>query len=120
MTIAKKFLVPFLFVLFIVLSGIVVVGFSTSDSIANADATTYYSKEQYTNSDYLLLDNGKESLTKTIKDFSDGVKSASAGTSFPELAQVIPRQYLETSTTNDEFYYNGKEYGCLCNQHNVR
>lgn len=84
------------------------------NNVAYADATNgsvYYTAEQYTDSDYLLLEDGTLSKTTSIKDFSDEVKSASVGTSFPELAQVIPRQYLETSETNDEFYYNGKEYG---------
>ena len=71
----------------------------------------YYSDADYTDSDYLLLDNGNESLTRKITHFASDVKAASLGTSFTELAQVIPRQYLETSAINDEFYYNGKEYG---------
>ena len=78
-------------------------------TIAKADTQIYYSDADYTDSDYLLLDNGSESLTRKITHFASDVKAASSGTSFPELAQVIPRQYLETSTTNDEFYYNGKE-----------
>lgn len=80
-------------------------------NIAKADTKMYYSDADYTDSDYLLLDNGNESLTRKITHFASDVKAASLGTSFTELAQVIPRQYLETSAINDEFYYNGKEYG---------
>lgn len=76
-----------------------------------ATSYPYYTAEQYTNSDYLLFDNGTESLVRQISDFSSDVKAASVGTSFPELAQVIPRQYLESTQQNAVFQYNGKEYG---------
>ena len=33
------------------------------------------------------------------------------GQSYHELSQVVPLEYLETTETNAEFAYNGKEYG---------
>ncbi|MBQ8375067.1 MAG: hypothetical protein IJX98_05800 [Clostridia bacterium] len=48
---------------------------------------------------------------KKIRDFASEVKSATSGTAFPELSQVIPRQYLETTVENEVFQYNGEEYG---------
>lgn len=104
----KKILLPFLFTIAIVCGVFVFTGFA-NNSIALA-ATVYFSDDKYTESDNLLNNDGSESYF-TIQEFALDVKAASPGTSFPELAQVIPRQYLETSTTNDEFYYNGKEYG---------
>ena len=103
----KKILLPFLFTIAIVCGVFVFTGFA-NNSIALA-ATVYFSDDKYTESDNLLNNDGSESYF-TIQEFALDVKAASPGTSFPELAQVIPRQYLETSTTNDEFYYNGKEY----------
>lgn len=52
---------------------------------------------------------GSESY-KNIQTFSNEVKSASIGTSFPELTQVIPSQILENSQETVSQYY-GKEYG---------
>lgn len=108
MTKVQKFLLSVIIAFGVVFSCFVAM--NVTDTIAYADNTTYYTAEQYTNSDYLLLDNGEESLTKTIKDFSDEVKSASIGTSFPELTQVIPSQILENSQETVSQYY-GKEYG---------
>ena len=73
--------------------------------------TKYYSAEQYTQDDGLLLSDGTSSSLKDINDFATEVKSASIGTEFPELSQVIPLQYLESTEENAEFSYNGKEYG---------
>lgn len=108
MTKVQKFLLSVILAFGVVFSCFVAM--SVTETIAYADNTTYYTAEQYTNSDYLLLDNGEESLTKTIKDFSDEVKSASIGTSFPELTQAIPSQILENSQETVSQYY-GKEYG---------
>ena len=108
---AKKYLISFLFVLIVTLGGIMTINFTTSPFNVNADAAIYYSEEKYTNSDYLLLDDGTESLTKTIKDFSEEVKAAPTGIAFPELSQVIPLEYLESSEEGEVFQYNGKEYG---------
>ena len=108
---AKKYLISVLFVLIVTLGGIMTINFTTSPFNVNADAAIYYSEEKYTNSDYLLLDDGTESLTKTIKDFSEEVKAAPTGIAFPELSQVIPLEYLESSEEEEVFQYNGKEYG---------
>ena len=108
---AKKYLISFLFVLIVTLGGIMTMNFTTSPFNVNADAAIYYSEEKYTNSDYLLLDDGTESLTKTIKDFSEEVKASPTGIAFPELSQVIPLEYLESSEEEEVFQYNGKEYG---------
>lgn len=111
MTKLRKSIASFLFVVALVFSAFAIISFN-ANTMASADTTNnYYTAEQYTDSDYLLLDNGTESLTKTIKNFSNEVKSAAVGTSFPELSQVIPLEYLESSQTEDTFQYNGKEYG---------
>jgi hypothetical protein len=68
-----------------------------------------FSATRYTDNDYLLKENGEDS-EKTIKDFSTEVKRG-VNLYYPELAEVIPRQYLESSEENATFSYNGKEYG---------
>lgn len=65
--------------------------------------------EQYTDDDYLLMAEGKQS-TKSILDFASEVKE-NKYTYYPELAEVIPRQYLESQEKKATFAYNGKEYG---------
>lgn len=107
MTKLRKSIASFLFVVALVFSAFAIISFN-ANTMASADTTNnYYTAEQYTDSDYLLLDNGTESLTKTIKNFSNEVKSASFGTAFPELSQVIPLEYLESSQTEDTFQYKG-------------
>lgn len=64
----------------------------------------------YTDSDRLLKANGTLS-DKKISDFASAVKIALDNASFPELTEIIPTEYLESTKTNDTFYYNGKEYG---------
>ena len=81
-------------------------------SIVEANAETiYYSAEKYTEDDGLLQDDGTHSYIRDIRDFATDVKSGNNGQSFPELAQVVPLEYLETTEENAEFSYNGKEYG---------
>lgn len=81
-------------------------------SIVEAKAETkYFSAEQYTEDDGLLQEDGSHSLTRRIKDFAEDVKSGYNGQAFPELAQVVPLEYLETTEDDAEFSYNGKEYG---------
>lgn len=65
--------------------------------------------EQYTDDDYLLMADGKKS-TKNIFEFALEVKKDKY-TYYPELAEVIPRQYLESQEKKATFAYNGKEYG---------
>ena len=78
-------------------------------SIVEAKAEMkYFSAEQYTESDQLLQSDGNPSSNRSIQDFSEDVKSGYNGQSFPELAQVVPLEYLETTETNTEFSYNGK------------
>ena len=69
----------------------------------------YFTIEEYTNSDKLLRSDGTSSL-KDILEFAEEVK-AGKSTYYPELAEVIPRQYLESQDENAIFAYNGKEYG---------
>lgn len=69
----------------------------------------YFTVEEYTNSDKLLRSDGTSSL-KDILEFAEEVK-AGKSTYYPELAEVIPRQYLESQDENAIFAYNGKEYG---------
>ncbi len=71
---------------------------------------SYLSVEQYTESDNLLKEDGTESL-KTIQKFAEEVQSGQYNACYPELAEVIPRQYLESQEKKATFAYNGKEYG---------
>ena len=73
-------------------------------------ATTYFPDEKYTEDDHLLQSNGELS-SRMIGDFAVDVKKSLEGQSFPELAQVVPLEYLETTEETAEFAYNGKEYG---------
>lgn len=105
----KKVILSLLVAMIILLSAFALMGFTTNASVY-ADSKTYFSPEKYTESDALLNSDGSESY-KNIQTFSNEVKAASIGTSFPELTQVIPRQYLESTQTNATYSYNGKEYG---------
>lgn len=67
-----------------------------------------FSVEQYTDDDFLLKADGTPSV-KDISTFAEEVKSGK-NTYYPELAEVIPRQYLESQDENATFAYNGKEY----------
>ena len=86
------------------------IGFFPSIIEAKAEMK-YFSAEQYTESNQLLPPNGTPSPNRSIKNFATDVKSGYNGQSFPELAQVVPLEYLESTETNAEFSYNGKEYG---------
>ena len=86
-------------------------------SVAFADGNSSYTVEQYTNSDYLLLDNGTESTTMTIQTFAESLKNASTGTNADDITMVIPAAYLETDA-NQDFYYCGKEYGFFLSKKN--
>ena len=109
MTKTKKIVLSLLIAAVMLLSAFALMGFTTNTT-AYADSKTYFSNEEYTESDRLLNSDGSTSV-KTIGTFSNEVKAASIGTAFPELAQVIPRQYLESTQQNAVFQYNGKEYG---------
>ena len=71
---------------------------------------SYLSVEQYTESDNLLKEDGTESL-KAIQKFAEEVQTGQYNACYPELAEVIPRQYLESQEKKATFAYNGKEYG---------
>ena len=81
----------------------------TMPTIAYAEEISL-SIDDYTDLDNLKKANGENS-DKTIQIFAKEVNSAKANTSFPELAEVSPRQYLESQKENATFAYNGKEYG---------
>ena len=85
-----------------------IIGFFPKSIDAHAE-TNYYSAEQYTENDGLLQADGTHLYNRTIRDFANDVKQSGINRSFPELAQVVPRQYLETTEQNAEFAYNGKE-----------
>lgn len=104
----KKVVLSLLIAMVMLLSAFALMGFTTNVS-AYADSKAYFSDEKYTESDFLLCSDGSESY-KNIQTFSNEVKSASIGTSFPELTQVIPSQILENSQETVSQYY-GKEYG---------
>ena len=61
--------------------------------------TFYYTAQQYTEND-ILLGVDEPEVVKEIGDFADEVKNANSGTLFPEITQVIPRQYMESTETN--------------------
>ena len=113
MTKIKKILLSLFVAMVMLLSAFALMGFTTNVS-AYADSKTYFSNEKYTESDRLLNSDGSTSV-KTIGTFSNEVKSASVGTAFPELAQVIPLKFLESTEQNDTLQYNGKEYGFFVN-----
>ena len=93
----KKFVILMLCAVIMLLCFIVMACFTTA-KVANAE-TNSISVQQYTESDYLIRADG--TLTdKRIEDFANEVKVAPNNKSFPELAQVIPLQYLETTETN--------------------
>ena len=71
---------------------------------------SYLSVEQYTESDNLLKEDGTESL-KAIQKFAEEVQAGQYNACYPELAEGIPRQYLESQEKKATFAYNGKEYG---------
>lgn len=86
-------------------------------AVAFADGNSSYTVEQYTNSDYLLLDNGTESTNMTIQTFAESLKNAPTGTNADDITMVIPAAYLETDA-NQDFYYCGKEYGFFLSKKN--
>lgn len=89
-----------------------VCGVSSIERICNTKVhaeESIFPVEQYTDDDYLLMANGKQS-TKNIFEFALEVKGDKY-TYYPELAEVIPRQYLESQEKKATFAYNGKEYG---------
>ena len=89
-----------------------VCGVSSIERICNTKVhaeESIFPVEQYTDDDYLLMADGKKS-TKNILDFASEVKGDKY-TYYPELAEVIPRQYLESQEKKATFAYNGKEYG---------
>lgn len=105
----KKLLCVGLVILF-ALSAVFVGMGSLLSTVAFAQTAPVLTAEQYTNSDYLLYDNGTESTYETIQSFAKGLVDANVGTSANDITMVIPSQYLET--VNDQtFYYCGKEYG---------
>ena len=65
--------------------------------------SSYLPVERYTESDNLLKEDGTES-SKTIRSFAAEVK-AGKSIYYPELAEVIPRQYLESQDENATFAY---------------
>ena len=103
----KKSILCILFAMVLVFSVFALMGFTTST--VNASTKDIFTAEDYTSNDRLLKEDGSLS-TKEIVDFSNEVKVASNGVSFPELTQVIPSQILENSQETVSQYY-GKEYG---------
>lgn len=100
----RNSIVTMLCIVCLLFSACVIIGFTTTP--ANASASNNFTAEDYTSDDRLLKEDGTLS-TKNITNFSNEVKSASFGTAFPELSQVIPLEYLESSQTEDTFQYNG-------------
>lgn len=96
----------------ILLVGMIVlflIGLFPRNAEAHAE-TNYFSAEQYTEDDGLLQADGSHSLSRRIQDFANDVKG-NDNQFFPELEQVVPLEYLETTDLYADFAYNGKEYG---------
>lgn len=106
---SKKILIMLLSVIAFVCIFLTTTGFINVNAESASDNISF-SAEKYTDNDALLLPNGLDS-DKDIKDFAYEVKAAAIGTSFPEIVQVVPAEYLESQETNAVFKYNGKEYG---------
>lgn len=70
----------------------------------------YPTVEQYTESDNLLRADGSKN-NKDIQDFASEVSNAIIGTTFDELAEVIPYQYLNSIEEEATYKYYGEEYG---------
>lgn len=84
--------------------------FGETSRVFAAENEKNFTAEEYTNSDRLLLADGTTS-GKNIKTFANEVKAGYDNMYYPELAEVIPRQYLESQEKNAIFAFNGKEYG---------
>lgn len=87
-----------------------ILGMSTLRVLATDTEESVLTAENYTDSDSLLKANGTLS-DKKISDFASEVISSLANTPFPEITEVIPIEYLESTQSNATFYHFGKEYG---------
>lgn len=79
-------------------------------SSITAGASDALSVEIYTQNDKLINSDGSLS-SRNIQDFATDVKSAASNADCSEITQVIPKQYMESTTTNAVYQYNGAEYG---------
>lgn len=95
--------------LFLMVVSILIVGFNLKPINANAQIRNF-TVEEYTNDDRLLKSDGQLSV-RTIRNFANDVNAGYSGQEFPELAQVVPLEYLESTENTATFAYNGKEYG---------
>ena len=68
----------------------------------------------YTDSDKLVNSDG-ELLNLSIDDFKEKLEKVgiNLGTEMPELAQIIPAQFLQKEETDKEYHYFGQEYGFM-------
>ena len=87
----KRAVVGMLCVILLVCSFIAFTGFTS----ANAETSEYFSAEEYTNSDKLLNYDGTSSENETIFTFADEVHYSERAAFIPDLARVVPLQYLE-------------------------
>lgn len=83
--------------------------FAFGNTAFAAEATGYFTAEQYTDSDMLLNEDGTES-NKDIYDFVDEVKAAKDNEVISDITKVIPLDILE-SEEGGIYSYMGKEYG---------
>lgn len=89
----RKLIIAFALFCMFILSGLVSAGFWETTVNVSAE-TAYFSAEEYTDSDWLLLPDGTESTNRKIGNFATSVKSGEDGTFFPEISQVVPLEYL--------------------------
>lgn len=106
----RKKLIAILFAMVMVFGIFALSGFYKDKTVSAETGEVMLSPADYTDSDNLLKENGEWSEI-TIVDFAQDVYKATNGTSFPEITQVIPKQYMESEEDNATFAYNGKEYG---------
>ena len=106
----RNLIIAFALFCMFILSGLVSAGFLETTVNVSAE-TAYFSAEEYTDSDWLLLPDGTESTNRKIGNFATDVKAGEDGMSFPEISQVVPLEYLESAEPTAEFAYNGNEYG---------
>lgn len=79
---------------------------SYKKSMRASAESTYFSAEQYTESDNILLSDATISVSRSIREFASDVLLGDNGQSFSEISQVIPLEYLESAEENAEFSCN--------------
>ncbi len=104
-----------IFILFTALVATLFLGFDTFQQKASADSEDINQICKYfTDSDKLVNSDGELS-NLSIDDFKEKLEKVgiNLGTEMPELAQIIPAQFLQKEETDKEYHYIGQEYGFM-------